>query len=317
METPAPLPVSLIVDDGSPVNIAYWYKPDHQEPYLFSNAFTRDFGEICRRHGARGKFTVLPMPGGLGRLDQKLKGVPASHLREFLQLVRRLIAPGFDITPEFLTHGPAVDIATGRFKHVYEDVFADTADVPEMTDYFSHALRILDAVGLPATGFTSPWMAGIKNEKRYAQAMAKAMYRVHRRKLAWYFLHIFAKGLPRWPWVTWRSRRSGLVSVMVPANTTDPYWATQNAASLRGARRAADQAADSMLSADGKTGRVREVLQARCPVVLLTHWQSLYSLGRCTGLMGLETVFERINRHLGDQVRWLRCGELARLALKP
>jgi hypothetical protein len=309
------VPFSLIVDDGSPVSISYWTHPSARWPWLFANSFTERFGDVCLDHGVRGKFTVMPMPAGLGRIDRDLKGVPPPHLRGFLRIVRRKIAPNFDITPEFLTHGPAVDIATGRFKHVYEDVFADGASVAEMTDYFAHAMRILQGAGLHPNGVTSPWMAGIKNEKRYAEAVARATWRVSRRKLGWYFLHIFSRGRPRWPQVTWRSRKAGLAAVMVPANTTDPFWRTQDARSARAARRAGDEGADLMLSADGRSGRVVEVVSAGCPVILLTHWQSLYSRGRCAGLGGLDRLFGRIDKTFPGQVRWLRCSQLARMAL--
>jgi hypothetical protein len=216
----------------------------------------------------------------------------------------------------FLTHGPAVNIETGRFRHVYEDVFADQAGVAEMTDYFAHAMRVLAAAGLPSNGVTSPWMAGINNERRYAEAIARATWRVHRRRLAWYFLHILDKGPPRWPWVTWRSRSAGLTTVMVPATTTDPFWATMRAGSARAARAARDAAAENLLSADGRTGRVREVFDAGCPIVILSHWQSLYSNGRCAGLAALEMVVERIERTFAGQVRWMRCSQLAALAAR-
>jgi hypothetical protein len=310
------LPLCLIVDDGTPINISYWTDPAEDRPSLFEPSFTRAFGQMCQAHGVQGKFTVLPMPAGLGRIDEGLRGCPPAHLREFLRLVRTLIAPRFDITQEFLTHGPAVDIATGRFKHVYEDVWADQAGVEEMTDYFAFAMRILIAAGLPSNGVTSPWMAGIKNERRYAQAIARATWRMHRRRLAWYFLHILSKGRPSWPWVTWRSRKANLTTVMVPATTTDPYWATIKARSARAAKEARDAAVEQMLTADGRSGRVREVFDAGCPIVLLSHWQSLYSNGRCAGLAALERVVERIERTFGDQVRWMRCSQLAALTLR-
>ena len=309
-------PNCLIVDDGTPVDISYWTDPADRRPNLFSSSFTRAFGEMCQAHGVRGKFSVLPMPAGLGRIDQSLKGCPPAHLREFLHLVRKLIAPNFDINPEFLTHGPAVDLASGRFKHVYEDVWADQATVTEMTDYFAYAMRILNNVGLACNGVTSPWMAGIRNERRYAEAIARATWRVYRRRLAWYFLHILSEGQPRWPWITWHSRKAGLTTVMVPATTSDAFWPTLWARSARAARQARDAAVEALLSADGRTGRVREVFDAGCPIVILSHWQSLYSNGRCAGLAALERVVERIGEHLGDQVQWMRCSRLAALAAR-
>jgi hypothetical protein len=304
------------VDDGSPVDISGWIRVGSEAKRLFDNSFTRQFGQLCQAHGVRGKFSVLPMPAGLGRIDEGLVGVPAAHLAGFLRIVRQLIAPNFDITPEFLTHGATVDIATGMFRHIYEDVWADQADVAEMTDYFSFAMRILNNVGLPATGVTSPWQAGENNEKRYAEAIARAVRRVYRRSFAWYFLHGCRSGQPRWPWVTWRNRRRGMVCVSVATNTRDVYWQTLAHRSARAVRQAAMDGIDTLLSRDGKQGRLREVFEARCPLIMLAHWQCLYTNGRCAGLGGFEHLLERIEKVFGDQVRWMRCSDIAKMSLK-
>jgi hypothetical protein len=46
---------------------------------------------------------------------------------------------------------------------------------------------------------------------------------------------------------------------------------------------------DRVLSADGRTGRLRELIESGSPAVLLTHWQSLYTQGTGLGLVGLTT----------------------------
>ncbi|MBI5722751.1 MAG: hypothetical protein HZA50_02250 [Planctomycetes bacterium] len=311
-----PLPIALIVDDGTPATVAYGVEPEGVRVELFPSSFTRAFGQMCQARGVKGKFTVMPVPARLGRIDQKVKGCPQAHLREFISLVKKLIAPNFDITPEFLTHGLVMNLAKGGYNRVYEDDWADRAGVKEMTDYFALAMRILDNVGLRSNGVTSPWMAGIKNERRYAEAVGRATWRVYQRRLAWYFLHILDKGRPRWPWVTWRSRAEGLTTVMVPTNTNDPFWAPQGATSARALKQALDNAVEKMLTADGKSGRIREIFDAKCPIVLLSHWQSLYSNGRCTGLAALEKIAERVERIFGDQVQWMKCSELAALSIR-
>ena len=42
-----------------------------------------------------------------------------------------------------------------------------------------------------------------------------------------------------------------------------------------------------------------------------THWQSLYSNGRRSGLRTLDEVCRRVDRCWGDQVRWTSCSDLA------
>jgi len=312
-----PMPLSLIIDDGSPVNPMYWLVPSEEHEQMIPNSLLRDFADVCDEYGATGKFSIMPMPSGLGRLDRKLSYVPQRHLEGFLKIARERIAPRWDITIELLTHQMTVDIRTGRLRHEYEDGFVRNATVAEMTDYMSFGLRILKNVGLPANGVTSPWATGRDNEKRYAEAIARSLHRVHRRKFAWYFLHCLThQREPRWPWVAWRSRRDGLVCVTVPANAHDPFWPTAAAGSTREARRLAMDGVDQMLTRDGRRGRVREVLEKGCPVVLLTHWQSLFSNGRAAGLWGLERLLARIEKQLGSELQWMRCSDLARLSLK-
>jgi hypothetical protein len=171
-------------------------------------------------------------------------------------------------------------------------------------------------VGIRPNGVTSPWAAGIDNEKRYAEAIARATRRVTGRKFAWYFLHCLGSGKARWPWIAWRDKKAGLVTVTVPANTHDRLWASQDAGSARAARAAVESGIDLWLTAEGRRGKIRDLFDAGLPIVILTHWQSLFSNGRCAGLAGLEKLFGRVEKAFGPGVRWMRCSELARTALK-
>jgi hypothetical protein len=294
----------------------YAHQPDFEHKFLVPNAFTREFADVCARHGVRGKFSVMPMPACLGRIDGKLSHVPKKHLTGFLDIVRDRISPGFDITPEILTHLRAFDLKSGRFLHIYEDEWIARATVEQMTEYIALSLRILKNVGLPANGVTSPWATGRHNEKQYAQAIGNAQWLVHRRKVTWYFLHMQADGPGRWPWVTWQDRGSGRRVLTVPGTTGDAFWETQYKSSIRSARAAADRGVDWLLSLNGHKGRIRDLFDAGQPIVLVTHWQSLFSNGRGAGLAGLAELLDRVDAVFGRQVRWNRTSELARVALR-
>jgi hypothetical protein len=67
-----------------------------------------------------------------------------------------------------------------------------------------------------------------------------------------------------------------------------------------------------LVSADGRTGRIRELIESGYPVVLLTHWQSLYSQGTGLGLEGLSTLAERIRKVFGNSLEWVSCSEMSR-----
>jgi hypothetical protein len=72
------------------------------------------------------------------------------------------------------------------------------------------------------------------------------------------------------------------------------------------------QSLDRLLSPDGRTGRIRQLVESGHPVVLLTHWQSLFYQGTELGLDGLGALAERIRKVFGNQVEWVTCSELAR-----
>lgn len=304
-------PITLIIDDGAPVNPGYWLHPEEKHVPLVPNGFALAFANLCREFGVKGKFSVLPMPNRLGRIDARLNYVAPQHLAGFLDIVRKEIAPRFDITPELLTHHSAYNLETGKFRHVYEDAWIRQATVPEITDYLALAFRILSNVGLKATGVTSPWLAGIHNEKDYAQAIGLAFYRVFRRKFTWYFLHCLGEEQPRRPWVAWRNRRRGLKVVSVPALTVDPFFETILAPTKTIARAKAMEGVDKLLERNGRRGRLRELFDRGYPLVMLTHWQSLYSEGRRAGLEGLRELLLRIEKYFGGRIKWVTVGELA------
>jgi hypothetical protein len=221
---PGKTPISLIIDDGSPVDPLFYETPGYETPWLVPGEFTRRVAATFEKFGLRGKMTIIPMPSCLGRIDQSLKRVPAEHLADFLKVVREQVAPRFDITPEFLTHLNAYDLKTGKYQHIYEDVWITGAPLAEIVDYFKLAFQILANVGLPATGITSPWDSGLDVEKKYAQALGEAQWQVHGRKITWYFLHATAWENPLPCTVEYEDATRGQVVVSVPANADDIFW---------------------------------------------------------------------------------------------
>ena len=304
-------PISLIIDDGSPVDPLFYELPGYETPFLVPAEFTQKVAEAFERFDIRGKFTVIPMPSCLGRIDQSLKRVPADHLAGWLKLVRERIAPRFDITPEFLTHLRAYDLKTGGYQHIYEDVWISKAPPEEIVEYFTLAFTILKNVALPATGITSPWVSGIDVEGKYARALADAQWKVFKRKLTWYFLHGTGWGSPRKCSIEYEDRQRGQVVVSVPANTDDIFWSME--LPTRDERVAfIKQGIDRVVSPDGRTGRIRELIESGHPVVLVTHWQSLYTQGTGLGLDGLAALAERIQKVFGSTLEWVPCSEIAR-----
>lgn len=318
--TPAPylasasgrIPFSLIIDDGSPVDPLFYEIPGYETPFLVPRAFTQRVADTFDKYDLRGKLTIIPMPSCLGRLDQSLKRVPKEHLQDFLQVVRERIQPRFDITPEFLTHLRAYDLKKEQYQHIFEDVWITGAPPEEVVEYFVLAFTILKNVGLNAQGITSPWVSGIDVEKKYAKALADAHWQVFHQKLTWYFLYGTDWGEPRHCTVEYYDPERGQSVVSVPANFADLFWSMEKPVDER--VQFINDNIDKVLSADGRTGRIRQLIDSGYPVILLTHWQSLYTQGTGLGLEGLSTLAERIQKVFGNSIEWVNITEMARRA---
>ena len=82
------VPLSFIIDDSTClVNLAHFgiphfaevfpdnYKQDWRSlPREIPDAFVRKFGEWCREHGVKGKYSIVPYPALVGWLDRDLPG---------------------------------------------------------------------------------------------------------------------------------------------------------------------------------------------------------------------------------------------------
>jgi hypothetical protein len=306
-------PISLIIDDGSPVDPLFYELPGYETPFLVPAEFTKRVADTFDRFDIRGKFTLIPMPSCLGRIDQSLKRVPQDHLQEFLKLVRERIYPRFDITPEFLTHLCAYDLKTGNYqRHLYEDTWITQAPADEIVEYFTLAFQILKNVGIESTGITSPWVSGIDVEKKYAKALGDAQWNLFKRKLTWYFLHAASDNEKPFPCsIEHKDPEHGQVVVSVPSNAGDIFWSMDLATRDERAKMI-NEGIDRLVSADGRTGRIKQLMDSGYPVVVVTHWQSLYTQGTGLGLEGFTTLAERIQKVFGSSLEWVTCSELAK-----
>ena len=309
------IPFSLIIDDGSPVDPLFYEIPGYETPFLVPRAFTQRVADTMDKYDLRGKITMIPMPSCLGRLDQSLKRVPAEHLKDFLEVVRDRIQPRFDITPEFLTHLRAYDLKNGQYQHIFEDVWMTGAPPEEVVKYFVLAFTILKNVGLNAPGITSPWVSGIDVEKKYAKALADAQWQVFNRKFTWYFLWGTDWGKPRHCTVEYHDAQRDQTVVSVPANFVDLFWSMEKPPAER--VQFIKENIDKVLSSDGRTGRIRQLVDSGYPVILLTHWQSLYTQGTGLGIDGLSALAERIQKVFGNGMEWVSITDMARRTAVP
>lgn len=306
----ARVPISLIIDDGSPVNLYYFHDLVRWHEMIVPVEQVLRFGDICAKYGVRGKFSVVPMPAGMGRIDRGLSHCPQEHLSRFLNAVRQKVAPLFSITPEILSHYRAYDIKREVFLHIMEDKYISQATADQIADYVSYAIEILCNVNLNPEGLTSPWMTGQDNEQNYAVGIGMAYKRTLNRDRCFYFLH--HRPTIMGPTVMCCSPETGTV-VSIPRTLRDIFWPGNTPGNDLEVVRAIRDGIDGIISEDGRSGDILKQVEEGGPIVLITHWQSLFSDGRFYGLDGFECLMERIHRYLGDKVEWMTFMQLAEM----
>jgi hypothetical protein len=314
------IPITLIVDDPGPlINVYWWHAAEAQEtesPTLPSGEavaqsipvdFLRQFADVISHRGIKGKFSVLPYPRGLGAITDGWPGCDQGELNAWLDVTRERITPLMDITPKILTHAKALDLDSLALLPENERVWSRHQTAATLTPYISYALEILNAVDLEATGVTSPWDFGIEVEAEYQLAMRTAMQQVNGRSQIWYFLHQENEKTDFHSRVVYREGDAWQVSLC--SQVGDTIWNTMNSAETSAAY--VGLVADEYLKEDGTSGRLAELFDAGTPIVWCTHWQSLYSNGRATGLRVLDEICRRVSALWGDEIEWMKCSELA------
>ena len=95
------VPLSIIFDDSTVlVNLNYFFMRDRNlvdgenrrwqdVPIVHPESFVREFAEWCLEHGVRGKFSVVPCPAALGRIDEGLPLFSKAPARELASDVPR------------------------------------------------------------------------------------------------------------------------------------------------------------------------------------------------------------------------------------
>ena len=205
------VPMSMIIDDSTClVNLAHFgipqfaevfpdnYKQDWRKlPREIPDSFVRKFGQWCREHGIKGKYSIVPYPACVGWLDRDVPGWSRKELVESIRLVRELMMPDWDIHPEMVSHTWVIDTKTGRpypertQRFMENWGWTDGKSADEIANYMSYALRILKNVGLECEGITTPGGFGNQVLPELSQATLQACRDVFKTEIPHYFRHLF------------------------------------------------------------------------------------------------------------------------------
>lgn len=320
-------PLALIIDDSCPVINKAWFWIQQRHDWRLRHAptsppmgweqhydklslmprtipaeFARRWGEWCAEQGIRGKFSFIPFPAGVGRVDQGFPAeFPSQELSAWLRVVHEVIHPHFDITPEMLTHTRVVDLKTWELTEEWEQVEWADPPVALLPDYIATAMQLLKNVDIACEGVTSPGGFGGRKEREYAQAVLEASLRVNGNPRPFYFLHVRTQGVPDVP--LWHvDKEKGRAVASIVACTGDWFGATGYDESNP----------DRFITEDLQGGRLPQVLAQGGPCILLGHWPCFYTNGEI-GFKVLREVKRRLDAYDPDGTKtlWMKTSEIA------
>ena len=320
------VPLSLIIDDSTClVNLNRFsipqfaatyperYKQDWRSmPYEIPDSFVRRFAEWAQREGVKGKFSVVPYPACVGRLDREVPGWTPQEVADSIALVRREITPNFDIHPEMITHTRIIDLKTGhpvtqrdpRWMENWE--WCAGRSVDEIAAYIAYALQILKNVELHCDGFTTPGAFGLGALPHQTQAAFQAVRSVYGTEAPHYFRNMFDRGTesvaPRVEYAAGLGGPAPQCTVSINACTSDwtGNWDCGQQPDV-----------DRFITADLSKGRMVDVIERGEPAAMLAHWTGIYYSGRELGFQAMQEVVRRVQARY-KQVCWMKLAELAR-----
>jgi hypothetical protein len=319
------VPVSLIIDDSTClVNLAHFaiphfaavfpdrYQQDWRKlPREIPDAFVREFGEWCRDHGVKGKYSVVPYPALVGWVDREMPGWTKRELTQSLDLVRDFMAVDWDIHPEMVTHTWAINTKTGRPYAERTEAFQENwgfsvgKSADELTDYLAYALRILKNAGLYCEGVTTPGGFGSRVMPALSKATLESCRDVYGVSLSHYFRNLYTDGRSVAPVVENARDLDGedpqaVVSVVGCTGDWFGGWDGLEIGS-----------ADQFITADGEQGRLPEVIARGEPAIMVCHWPGIYCNGMRDGFRIFQTVVERLHARY-EHLLWMKPSEIAR-----
>ena len=277
-------------------------------PQTIPADFAWEWAEWCWENGVKGKFSLIPYPAGIGRVDEgfpanALDKSPTHEYQSWLRIYREIIWPNFDLTPEMLTHTAVVDLDTFTLTDEWEQVeWIDPPVDNRLTDYIIIAMEMLNNVGIPCEGVTSPGAFGKRQEAAYAKAVLTASQEVNKDPRPFYFLWLKHIELPDVPiWYAEKEKGIAIASIVACAGDWFGGWTGYDLGDP-----------DRFITEDLQGGRLPPILEKQLPCVLVGHWPGFYFNGEKLGFEVLKTVKERLDNYDPDGTKtiWMKNSEI-------
>jgi hypothetical protein len=280
---------------------------------------------MIEEFGVRGKFTLLPCPAGMGRIDQSVRSYDDGELKELIKIVRDRIAPQFDITPETLTHSMLLDTNTmGLLPHAESGWITHmciTGQVEPLRDYILHGYRILKNVGIKAHGLTIGGMNDVSNiaqgktlfEWEGSETLGEALLAVEREmdpSCRTSFVHAGIE--PR----TEKGRQLCAPETIYDHPDGASVYYMHRAHEevlfplLHGPIADLESVTSAMITPDLLDGLLVREAEAGKAVVFATHGQTMNSMNTGAGTKILREMIRRLHERYGKRIVWQTCREL-------
>jgi len=254
---------------------------------------------------------VIPYPACVGWLDRELPGWTRAELDESLRTLRDDLAPNWDFQPEMVSHTWVINPKNGRPDPERSERFMENwgwsrgRSADEFAEYLAYALRALKNAGLPCEGVTSPGGFGSGALEAYARGVLESCRDVFRVEVPNYVKHGREGDPSVAPRVHYASGIGGpdpKCVVQILAGTGDWFggWDGITAGSV-----------DKFITADGRQGRMVDVIRREEPALMLGHWPGFYGNGDEHGFIILKEVVRRLREHF-DNLVWMKVSEVAR-----
>lgn len=321
------VPVSLIIDDSTclvnlnhfaiPQFRAAWgegnYNQDWRKmPVEIPDDFVRKFGDWCGANGVKGKYSIVPYPACVGRLDLELPGWSPEEVKASIRLVRERITPNWDIHPEMVTHTRVLDLKTGHpypqrdLEHMENWKWTAGKSTDEIAAYLTYALRILHNIDLPCEGITTPGGFGAGALPQLSQATLQACRDVYRTEAPHYFREVIDRGTesvaPRVEYASGLSTSDPRCVVSIVGCTGDwtGNWDATN-----------KPEPDRFITPDLSKGRMVDVIGRGEPACMVCHWTGIHHNGTEAGFLAFQEVVKRLHARY-DNLLWMKLSEIAR-----
>ena len=320
------VPLSFIIDDSTAlVNMAYYGIPQFKEvfpdrynqdwkklPPEIPDDFVREFGEWCREHGVKGKYSMVPYPACTGWLHRFIPGWSSGELKRSLKLVRDFMMPDWDIHPEMISHTRVINTHTGvPYPHAtpeYMENWEWSQDKSSgvLAEYIAYALDILKKVDLPCEGITTPGGFGSRNMDNLAMGTLEACRDVFQTEIPHFFRTLRTDPdqsvEPELFHVSGIGTDDPRCSVHIIGCTGDWFggWDGLNPGS-----------ADRFITADLQRGRMVDVIESGQPALMVCHWPGIYYNGTKLGFNIFKTVVKRLHQKYNHLI-WMKNSEIAR-----